>query len=306
MKYIPRSVIGRRMVITSTGDDYENDTSWMKKGLNGYIILGANPVEDVALDGSEAKFTDRVKGSCKDIGVLLGCIPHRDAKHVLGSASDVRGYLDSVFLKSEYDLKDIKFYISSSAHDPRAVIWIYFGRVSTDKYGKHTLNCSGKHGYDMPVRDLNKLLSYHEMVESAIEFFTQYFVQEEEVKQPEYILDLHVDKFKGTKSELLKELRDLITGLSNSDGCIISRSNCISATLNTTDEPTKFQFDPEDKKADPAYAVVVTKNRGTRNECTYVRGPYDTRKAANKVAKQEPWGKVQDIVISICKIKDDK
>lgn len=306
MKSIPRSVIGRRLVITSTGDDYENDTSWMKKGLNGYIILGANPVEDVALDGSEAKFKDRVSDSSKEVGVLLGGIPHREAKHVLGSASDVRDYLDSVFLKNEHDLKDMKFYISTSAHDPHAVIWIYFGRVSTDKYGKHTLNCRGKHGYNMSVRDLNKLLSYYEMVESAIEFFTPYFVQEEEVKQPEYILDLHVDKFKGTKSELLKELRDLITNLGNSDGCLVSRSNCISATLNPADDPTKFQFDPEDKKAKPAYAVVVTKNRGMRNECTYVRGPYDTRKEANKVAKQEPWGKVQDIVISVCKIKNDK
>ena len=306
MKSIPRSVIGRRMVITSTGDDYKNDTSWMKQGLHGYIILGANPVTAVALDGSEAKFTDRVSGSCKDIGVLLGCSPHREAKHVLGSASDVRGYLDSVFLKSEYDLTDIKFYISPSAHDPRAVIWIYFGRVSTDKYGKHTLNCRGKHGYNRSVGDLNKLLSYPEMVESVVEFFTPYFVQEEEEKQQEYILDLHVDKFKGTKSELLKELRDLITTLSNSDGCIISRRNCISATLNTTDEPTKFQFDPADKKAKRAYAVVVTKNPGFLNEYTYVRGPYDTRKAANKVARQEPFGRVRDIVISVCKIKDDK
>lgn len=305
MKSIPRSVIGRRMVITSTGDDYENDTSWMKKGLNGYIILGANPVEDVALDGSEAKFTDRVKGSCKDIGVLLGCIPHRDAKHVLGSASDVRGYLDSVFLKSEYDLKDIKFYISSSAHDPRAVIWIHFGCVSTDKYGKHTLNCSGKHGYNMLVGDVSKLLSYHEMVESVIEFFTPYFVQEEEVKQPEYILDLHVDKFKGTKSELLKELRDMITTLGNSDGCLVSRG-CVSATLNTTDEPTKFQFDPEDKKADPAYAVVVTKDCGWSSERTYVLGPYDTRKEANKAARKEPRGRSLNMNTIVYKMKDGK
>ena len=305
MKYIPRSVIGRRMVITSTGNDYKNDTSASYRGLSGYIILGANPFKDVALNGSEAKFTDRDEDSCKNIGVLLGCTPHREAKYVLGSAADVRDYLDSVFLKSEYELKDLKFCISTSAHDPRAVIWIHFGRVSTDKYGRHTLNCRGKHGYNMSIRDLNKLLSYHEMVASVIEFFTPYFVQEEEVKQQEYILDLHVDKFKGTKSELLKELRDLINSMSNSDGCIISRSNCISATLNTVEEPTKFQLDPEDKKADPSYAVVVTKY-GWRNERTYVLGPYDTRKAANKAARKEPRGRSCNMTTIVCKMKDGK
>lgn len=304
MKYIPRNVIGRRMVITSTGNDYKNDTSSSYQGLSGYIILGANPVAAVALDGSEAKFTDRLSGSYKDIGVLLGCIPHREAKHVLGSAADVKNYLDSVFLKSEYDLKDMKFYISPSAHDPRAVIWIYFGRVSTDKYGKNTLNCRGNHGYPMSVGDLNKLMTYHEMVASAIEFFTPYFVQEEEAKQQEYILDLHVDKFEGTKSELLKELRDLITNLSNSDGCLISRG-CVSATLNTAEEPTKFQFDPEDKKADPFYAVVVTKY-GWSKEHTYVLGPYDTRKAANKAARKEPQGRSFNMTTIVCKMKDGK
>ena len=126
------------------------------------------------------------------------------------------------------------------------------------------------------------------------------------MKQQEYILDLHVDKFKGTKSELLKELRDLISSLSNSDGCIISRSNCISATLNTTEEPTKFQFDPEDKKADPAYAVVVTKNCGWGNERTYVLGPYDTRKAANKAARKEPRGRSFNMNTIVYKMKDGK
>jgi hypothetical protein len=306
MKFIPRRVLGRRMVITSTGNDYKNDKSLSYRGLSGYIILGANPVEAVALDGSEAKFKDRVSDSYKDIGVLLGCIPHRDAKHVLGSASDVRGYLDSVFLESEYDMKDMKFYISPSAHDPSGVIWIYFGRVSTDKYGKHTLNCRGNHGFAMSVGDLNKLLSYPEMVESVIEFFTPYFVQEEEVNNLEYILDLHVDKFKGTKSELLKELRDLITTLSNSDGCLVTRG-CISATLNTVKEPTKFQVDPEDRKPAPSYAVVVTKNRGWGGaERTYVLGPYGTRKAASKAARKEPRGRVLSMDTIVYRMKDGK
>lgn len=304
MKYIPSSVIGRRMVITSTSNDYENDTGWMKKGLNGYITLGANPVVAVALDGSEAKFTDLLRGSQKEVGVFLGCIPHREAKHVLGSAADVRDYLESVFLKSEYDLKDLKFYILPSSQDPRAVICIYFGRVSTNKYGEHKLNCMGNHGYARAIGDLNKLLSYHEMVESVIEFFTPYFVQEEEVKQPEYILDLHVDKLKGTKSELLKELRDLITNLSNSDGCLVSKG-CVSATLNTVEEPTKFQFDPEDKNIDPVYGVVVTKGYWN-HERTYVLGPYDTRKEANKAARKEPRGRALNMTTIVCKMKDGK
>ena len=302
MKSIPRSVIGRRMVITSTNNDFENDTSKMKKGLTGYIILGANPVTAVALDGSDAKFSDRDSVSCKDIGVSLRVLQHRAAKYVLGSAADVRDYLDSVFLKSEYDLTGIQFLVSESDHDPNAVIRIYFGRVIANWYGDHELNCKGRYGHNIIVSDLNRLLTYQEMVDAVVKFFTPYFVQEEGVKDPEYILDLHVDKFKGTKSELIKELRDLITSPGNSDGCIISRSNCITATLNTVKEPKKFQFDPEDKKADPAYVVVVTKNCGLSNERTYVLGPYNTRKAANKAAREETIGRALDMNTIVYKI----